>query len=98
MAGLSTSNKKKSRQAVAWRDFLFGGIKKGRPAFKQDPLQSGDGEHISLLIYQRFKAFCPQFVRRLSDQLGQLVDDQTVILGFDLINQIRVRFECNRDI
>lgn len=61
-------------------------------------VKSGDGEHISLLIYQRFKAFCPQFVRRLSDQLGQLVDDQTVILGFDLINQIRVRFECNRDI
>lgn len=61
-------------------------------------VKSGDGEHISLLIYQRFKAFCPQSVRRLSDQLGQLVDDQTVILGFDLINQIRVRFECNRDI
>lgn len=58
----------------------------------------GDGGHISLLIYQRFRAFCPQFVRRLSDQLGQLVDDQTVILGFDLVNQIRVRFECNCDV
>ena len=58
----------------------------------------GDGGHISLLIYQRFKAFCPQFVRRLSDQLGQLVDDQAVILGFDLVNQIRVGFERNRDV